>query len=109
LVLGRTPGVDAGLGAERAAFDHMAFLCRNREFVELLGRKIPVDRGQVLEAEFLGAVCAVPQTRFFHANLRPSVPTEEPLCLASGSRWEAGPIIARSPAAKAQSRRRLEC
>ena len=69
-VLRRTAGVDAGLGAERAAFNDMAFIRGEREFVELLGGKIPVDRCEVLEAEFLGAVSAVPQTRLLHANLR---------------------------------------
>ena len=44
LVLGRAAGVDAGLGAERAALDDVAFVGGDRVLVELLGGQIPVDR-----------------------------------------------------------------
>src|SRR4051794_3180631 len=89
--------MDAGLGAERAAFDDAAFVHGDRELVKLLGGKVPVDRREVLEAEFLGAVCAVPQTRLFHANLRR--PTRDTGTAKPPLRfhWEAGAIMAPDP------------
>ena len=60
--------MDAGLGAERAALDDMALVGGERVFVELLGGQIPVDRGQILQAELVRAMGAVPKTRFFHAR-----------------------------------------
>ena len=63
--------MDAGLGAECAALDHMALVARNGKFVELLGRKIPADSGQILQAEFVRAMGIVPKTRFFHAKPPP--------------------------------------
>src|SRR4051812_2277138 len=81
--------MDAGLGAKRTAFDDVAFLGGQRVFVKLLGGKIPMDRSQVLEAEFLGAVSAVPQTRLFHASLRRTNPTS-PACQSELLRRRSG-------------------
>ena len=66
LVLGRAAGVDAGLRAERAAGHDGGLASRDRVLVERGRGVIPVDRGEILEAEFVGAVGAVPQTRFLH-------------------------------------------
>ena len=66
LVLGRPAGVDAGLSAERAAFHDRGFPGRDRVLVERGRGEIPVDRAEVLEAKSIGAVGAVPQTRFLH-------------------------------------------
>ena len=76
LVLRRAAGVVAGLGAERAAFDQRGFAGRDRMLVERRFGQIPVDRGEVLKAEFVGAIGTVPHTRFLHAN---SSPTRGPL------------------------------
>src|SRR3954447_10158651 len=58
----------AGLGAERAAL-HDGALARARGMLVKLGRaEIPVHLTQILEAEFVGAVSAVPQTRFLHGR-----------------------------------------
>ena len=70
LVFRRTAGVHAGLGAERAAFDHVAFLGVERVFVKLLGGEVPMHPRQILQAEFVGAVGAIPKTRLVHADLR---------------------------------------
>ena len=83
LVLGRAAGMNAGLGAEGAAFDHMALVRGERVFVKPLGGKIPMDRGEVREAEFLRPVRAVPQARFFHA--RPPHPVTR--CRDTLSAW----------------------
>ena len=66
LVLGRAAGVMSGLGAERAAL-HDRALARGDGVLVKHGRvEIPVDRGHILEAEFVSAECAVPQTSFLH-------------------------------------------
>ena len=78
LVLGRAAGVMPGLGAERTALHDVAFARRDGVLVERRRVQIPVDRGQILEAEFVSAECAVPQTSFLHerppeyAGFRPS-------------------------------------
>src|SRR5262249_44672054 len=66
LVLGAAAGVDAGFGAERAALDDRALAVRNRVLVKRSLQQIPMDRREILEAEFVSAVGAVPQTRFLH-------------------------------------------
>jgi hypothetical protein len=60
--------VDAGFGAERAALDDVTFPRGNRMLVELLGRQIPVNAGEILQAEPVRAMRAVPKTGFFHAR-----------------------------------------
>jgi hypothetical protein len=96
LVLGRAAGVDAGLGAERAALDDMTFPGGDRVFVELLGGQIPVDAGQILQAEPVRAMRTVPKTRLFHAR-PPPTSAAAPACLynsAGPSRVRPGPIVA---------------
>ena len=68
LVLGRTAGVVAGLGAERAAFDERGFAGGDGMLVKRRLGQVPVDRGELFEAEFVGAIGAVPHTRFLHAK-----------------------------------------
>ena len=67
LVLRRTAGVVAGLRAKRAAGDDRGLLGRNGMLIERGLEQIPVDRGKLLETEFIGPVSAVPHTRFLHA------------------------------------------
>ena len=57
----------AGLGAERAAGDDRRLAGGDGVLVERRLGQIPVDRGEIFEAEFVGAVGAVPHTRFLHA------------------------------------------
>ncbi len=66
----------AGLGAERAAFDQRGFASGDGMFVKRRFGVIPVDRGEIFEAEFVGAMSAVPHTRFLHA--KPSQPKSRP-------------------------------
>ena len=66
LVLRAAAGMDAGLGAERAARDDGAFLVLDGVLVKRRRGMIPVHRGQILEAELVSAAGAVPQTRFLH-------------------------------------------
>ena len=58
----------AGLGAERAALDDVTFLVGDRVLVERRLGQVPVDRSEILEAEFVGAMSAVTQTCFLHGN-----------------------------------------
>src|ERR1700722_3006584 len=67
LVLGRTAGVMSGFGTERAAGDNRRLAITNGMFVEWGFGQIPVNRGEIFEAEFVGAVGAVPRTRFLHS------------------------------------------
>ena len=69
LVLGAAAGVDAGLGADRPALDEGGLAAGDGVLVELRRIQIPVDRSEVLKAEFVSAVGAVPQTRFLHESL----------------------------------------
>ena len=66
LILGRAAGVCTGLGAERAAVHDGAFSIGYRMFVERGLREVPMDARQTFETKFLGAVGAVPQSRFLH-------------------------------------------
>jgi hypothetical protein len=56
----------SGLGAERTALDDVTFARRDSVLIEDRRVEIPVDRGQIFEAEFISAVCAVPQTSYLH-------------------------------------------
>ena len=58
----------AGFGAERAAGDDRGLAVRDGMLVERRLEQIPVDRGQSLEAEFVGAVGAIPHPSFLHAH-----------------------------------------
>ena len=70
LVLGASAGVMAGFGAKRAAGDDGGLAVANGMFVERGFGQIPVHAGEVFEAEFVGAVSAVPHARFLHFSLR---------------------------------------
>ena len=70
LVLGAAPGMHAGLGAKRAALDQRALAVPDRMLDQDRVGQIPVHAGEVFEAEFVGAVRAVPHSRFLHASLR---------------------------------------
>ena len=120
LVLRRAAGVDTGLGAECAALDDVALVPANRVLIELLGRQIPMDAGQILQAELVRAMGAIPKTRLFHARPPPTHPARR---RASGRlvnarrpvrvRPRPGPIMAILTHAKAPWRRKngrpLEC
>ena len=68
LILGRATGMHAGLRADRAALDQRRLPCCDGVLVERRRGQIPMHRAQPLEAEFIGAVGAVPQTRFLHES-----------------------------------------
>src|SRR6185369_12976744 len=68
LVLGRATGVHAGLRADRAALDQGGLPCCDGAFVERGRGQIPMYLAQALEAEFIGAVGAIPQARFLHES-----------------------------------------
>ncbi len=70
LVLRRTAGVMAGLGAERAAGDDGRLAVADRVLVERGCGEVPMDRFEVLQAEFVGAVGTVPYARLLHPSLR---------------------------------------
>ena len=83
LVLGGSAGMDAGLRADRSALDQRGFLGGQRMFIERRSVEIPVHRGQRVETEFVGAVSAVPQTRFLHGRpptTRPAAAGTPPSC-----------------------------
>src|SRR5262249_41009417 len=73
LVLGAAAGMHAGLGGKGAALHHLRFAPGNGVLVERGLAEIPVDRLESLEAEFVGAMGAVPEPRFFHRDLRMQV------------------------------------
>ena len=86
LVLGRAAGMDAGLRAERAAFDHGGLAGRDGMLIEGRRGQIPMNRGEVLEAEFVGAVgcCSSnpsPARNFLHS--RPAGAGHSPTAVAS--------------------------
>jgi len=66
LVLRGTAGVGARLRAQRPAPDDRGFVRGDRVLIEYRRGVIPMDGFEVLEAESVGAVGAVPQTRFLH-------------------------------------------
>ena len=83
LVLRAAAGVHAGLRADGAALDERGFLGGQRMLVERGRVEIPVHRGQLFETEFIGAVSAVPQTRFLHGRpptTRPAAAGTPPRC-----------------------------
>ena len=66
LVLGRSAGMGAGFRAQRPAVNDRGFVPDDGALVEERRGVIPVHRREVLEAKSVGAVGAVPQTRFLH-------------------------------------------
>jgi hypothetical protein len=74
----------AGFRAERAALDDRGLAGGDGMLVERRDVQIPVDRSQVLEPEFVGALGAVPQSRFLHNDLRLDIrPPPEPFRFAA--------------------------
>src|SRR6266481_5192927 len=69
-VLRAAAGMDAGLGAEGAAVHERALAVSDRVLHQNGVEQIPMIASEVLEAEFIGAVRAVPHTRFLHPSLR---------------------------------------
>src|SRR5438477_7445402 len=69
-VLRAAAGMDAGLGAEGAAMHKRALAVSDRVLHQNGVEQIPMNAGEVLEAEFIGAVRAVPHTRCLHPSLR---------------------------------------
>src|SRR5262249_27347709 len=69
LVLGAAPGMDAGLRAQRAALHDRCLARPDRVLVEIGRGQIPMDRSQILEAKFIGAIGAVAKTGFLHESL----------------------------------------
>jgi len=70
LVLRAAAGMHAGLGAKGAAVNEVALAVPDGVLDEPAVGEIPVDAGELFEAETLGAVSAVPRTRFLHPSLR---------------------------------------
>src|SRR5271156_2509323 len=66
LILWRAAGVVSGLGTQRAAGNDGRFAVADGIFVKRSFGQIPVHAGEVFEAEFIGAVRAVPHTRLLH-------------------------------------------
>ena len=69
-VLGRAAGVMSGFGAERAAGDDGRLIVADGVLVKRGLGKIPMNAGEIFEAEFVGAVRAIPYTSFLHPSLR---------------------------------------
>jgi len=66
LVLGRAPGMHAGLGAQRSCLHDRRFAIPDRVLIERRLREVPVNAGQLLKAELVSAMGAVAQTCFLH-------------------------------------------
>jgi hypothetical protein len=58
----------SGEGAKRATRDNRSLAGADRVLVQRRFSQIPMDRGQIFEAELIGAASAVPHTRFLHAK-----------------------------------------
>src|SRR5215469_5859539 len=65
-VLGAAAGVNAGLGAEGAALHQRSFAASDRVLHQHGVGQIPMNASEILKAEFVGAVPAVPHARFHH-------------------------------------------
>ncbi len=70
LVLRAPAGMHAGLGAKGAAVHQRALAVADGVLDEQGVGQIPMHAGEVFEAEFIGAVRAVPHSRFLHPSLR---------------------------------------
>src|SRR5262249_28844651 len=66
LVLPAAAGMHAGLGGERAALHDLRLAIGDGMLVKRGLGQVPVDRLETREAELVGAMGAVAQTRFFH-------------------------------------------
>src|SRR5262249_45106321 len=58
--------MDAGLGAEGAALHERAFAISDCVLHQDGVGQIPMNAGEILETELIGAIGAVPHTRFHH-------------------------------------------
>src|ERR1700730_4023531 len=70
LVLRAAAGMHAGLGAKCAAVNEVALAIPDGVLDKPGVGEIPVNAGELLEAEAVGAVSAVPDARFLHPSLR---------------------------------------
>ncbi len=80
LVLRRAAGVMSGLGAKRAAGDDHRLAVANGVFVEGGFGQIPVNRGEIFEAEFIGTIrrrSAYPFPALYPSATAPFVPSLE--------------------------------
>ena len=89
LVLGAAAGVDAGLGAQRAALDDLGLAVRDGVLVKGFRGEVPVNGSQVGKAEFVGAMGAVSQTCFLHGAFSPDEPAFWPETYPTDSRRTA--------------------
>jgi hypothetical protein len=71
--------MDAGFGAQRTTLHERAFAVSDRMLHQNGVGEIPMNAGEVLKAEFVGAVRAIPHTRFLHLRL-PLLPVGPALC-----------------------------
>jgi hypothetical protein len=74
LVLRAAAGVVTGFGAKRSARHDRSFSGRNGMLVEQRLGEVPVNCGEILEAEFVSAVSAVPHTLLLHPKFLPTQP-----------------------------------
>ena len=87
LILWATARVMAGLRAERAARDQRRLARGNRVLVKRRLGEVPAYLGQILEAEFVGTIGAVPHTLLLHANSSHTRPlSAKPLAAILGPR-----------------------
>src|SRR5205814_762005 len=118
LILRRPAGVDAGLRADRAALHEGGLAGGERVFVESGDVQVPAHRGEIIEAEFVGAIGAVARTRFLHEDLplpsgrrRNSLPAPVSYRTAapdySGYPQSARPIVGIDRPAKTKAYRRV--
>ena len=70
LVLGAAAAMHAGLRAKRAALHQRAFVISDRVLHQDGVGQILMSAGEILETELIGAIRAVPHTRFHHLSLR---------------------------------------
>src|SRR5215213_4944210 len=77
LVFWAAAGVDASVGAERAAGGDLGFIAGKGKFVESGLREIPMNGLQALKTEFIGAIGAVSHTRFLHETPPQTLPPED--------------------------------
>src|SRR6516165_2672395 len=87
LVLGAAAGMHAGLRAKRAALHQRAFAISDRVLHQDGVGQIPMSAGEILETELIGAIRAVPHTRFHHLK-----PPLWPLGAAPPGHWFVGLI-----------------
>ncbi len=65
-VLRAAPGMHAGVGGQRPAGGELRFTARDGVFVERGLGQIPMNGGEIFEAEFVRAIGAISGTRLLH-------------------------------------------